>query len=99
MLCYSHSTVYYSHNTVYYSILQYSIVCVSQDQLKAECRICSLLFVSEADLNRHNHYKHLHMYNGTAEERTFLSSTSQVSGLDLTESVVRRLFGLRYVCI
>ncbi|XP_067948566.1 zinc finger protein 260-like [Watersipora subatra] len=56
-----------------------------KDRLTAYCSLCCLSFVSEADLNRHNHYKHIAMYNGRAEEKSFLSSTTEV-----TENIVYR---------
>ena len=47
--------------------------------MKAFCEICNLHFVSDADLNRHNKYHHMSKYDGTAEERTFLSATAELT--------------------
>ena len=47
--------------------------------MKAYCEICNLHFVSDADLNRHNRYHHMSKYDGTAEERTFLSATAELT--------------------
>ena len=50
-----------------------------QGEMKAFCEICNLHFVSDADLNRHNRYHHMSKYDGTAEERTFLSATAELT--------------------
>ena len=61
-----------------------------QGEMKAFCEICNLHFVSDADLNRHNRYHHMSKYDGTAEERTFLSATAE-----LTTTTAHRHISLR----
>ena len=76
-------TYWYMH---FSSFVIYMLCCKSdgmlwqwQGEMKAFCEICNLHFVSDADLNRHNRYHHMSKYDGTAEERTFLSATAELT--------------------
>jgi len=43
------------------------------------CSICGITFISTADLNRHFHYRHINMYNGRVDEKSFFETAAFVA--------------------